>query len=291
MTTIDAHHHAWDLTGGPQAWLAEPGLEAINRTFTLAELGEEAAATGVDRTILVQVRADLAETALFLATAAESSLVCGVVGWVDLTATDLADTLAVLRSGPGGNQLVGIRHLLQREADPDWLDRPEVRAGLRTVGTAGLCYDLLTLPDHLPAAIRTARALPDVTFVLDHLSKPPIARGDREPWSALLGELAEAPNVTAKLSGLVTEADHDTWSLEDLRPYVDTALDAFGPGRLMFGSDWPVCLLAGSYDDVFNATVDLTAGLSPAERDAVFGGTAQRVYQPPIDSWATKPPR
>jgi L-fuconolactonase len=282
-TRIDAHHHLWDLAKGPQAWLTEPGLEPINRTFTLADLSNEAAAAGVDRTILVQVQADLAETAGFLALAADSPLVGGVVGWVDLTARDLADTLAVLRSGPGGDQLVGIRHLLQSEADPAWLDRPDVRAGLRTVGAAGLCYDLLTLPHQLPAAIRTVRGRPDVAFVLDHLSKPPIASGDREPWSALLRELAEEPNVTAKMSGLVTAAEHGRWRLDDLRPYVDTALDAFGPDRLMFGSDWPVCLLAGSYNDVFEAALGLTAGLSPAERDAVFGGTAQRVYQLPIE--------
>jgi L-fuconolactonase len=283
MRRVDAHHHVWDLISGPQAWLAEPGLEPINRTFTLAELSQEAAAAGIDRTILVQVQADLAETALFLALAADTPLVGGVVGWADLTAPDLADTLATLRSGPGGDHLVGIRHLLQSEADPGWLDRAAVREGLRAVGAAGLCYDLLTLPHQLPAAIRTVRGLPDVAFVLDHLSKPPIARGEREPWSAQLRELAAEPNVTAKLSGLVTEAEHGSWELDDLRPYVDTALDAFGPDRLMFGSDWPVCLLAGSYHEVFEAAVALTAGLSPAEQDAVFGGTAQRVYAPPID--------
>jgi len=283
MPRIDAHHHLWDLTSAPQGWLAEPGLEPINRTFTLAELSRDAAAAGIDRTILVQVQADLAETAAFLATAVDSLLVGGVVGWADLTAFDLADTLAALRSGPGGDHLVGIRHLVQREADPNWLDRPDVRDGLRTVGAAGLCFDLLTLPHQLPAAIRTVRGLPEVAFVLDHMSKPPIARGDREPWSTLLRELAKEPNVTAKLSGLITEADHGKWSIDDLRPYVDTALDAFGPDRLMFGSDWPVCLLAGSYNDVFEAAVELTAGLSPAEREAVFGGTAQRVYDPPID--------
>ncbi|MFE0458816.1 amidohydrolase family protein [Kitasatospora sp. NPDC058965] len=275
---IDAHHHVWDLAGRPQPWLDGPESTAIRRSFGLADLAPAARAADIGRTVLVQVLPDLAETREFLALAAADALVAGVVGWVDLTDAGLADTLAELARGTGGGSLVGVRHLVQGEADPAWLSRPEVRRGLRAVADAGLCYDLLTLPHQLPAAIETVRALPELSFVLDHLSKPPIAAGGREPWAGLLRELAAEPNVSCKLSGLVTEADHDRWTVADLRPYAEVALDAFGPGRLMFGSDWPVCLLAASYEQVVSSAEELTDQLEPHERAQVFGGTAARVY-------------
>lgn len=279
MSRVDAHHHLWDLGRREQAWLDAPQLEPIRRSFALADFAAASAARGVDRSILVQVLADARETFEFLALAAGSPLVAGVVGWVDLTAPDVARELARLRGGPGGDRLVGIRHLVQGEADPRWLCRAEVRRGLAAVAEAGLCYDLLTLPHQLPAAIETVRALPRLTFVLDHLSKPPIASGAVEPWAASLRELAAEPNVFCKLSGMVTEADQDSWTVADLRPYAETALEAFGPSRLMFGSDWPVCLVAASYDRVFDAARELTAGLSDTERDEVFGGAAARAYR------------
>ncbi|NUT48272.1 MAG: amidohydrolase family protein, partial [Saccharothrix sp.] len=169
------------------------------------------------------------------------------------------------------------------EADPRWLARPDVRRGLRAVADAGLVYDLLTLVHQLPAAIEAVRALPEATFVLDHLSKPSIATRDREPWASWIRELAAEPNVTCKLSGMVTEADHARWTVADLRPYADVVLEAFGPSRVMFGSDWPVCLLAGSYEEVVAAAEGVTARLTAAERDEVFGGTAARVYRLPGD--------
>ncbi|WP_035839646.1 amidohydrolase family protein [Kitasatospora azatica] len=275
---IDAHHHVWDLARRPQPWLDAPELAAIRRGFGLAELAPVAQAADIQRTVLVQVLPDLTETREFLALAAAEDLVAGVVGWLDLTAPDVADTLAELRQGPGGELLVGMRHLVQGEADPAWLARPDVRRGLGEVGAAGLCYDLLTLPHQLPAAIETVRALPEVPFVLDHLSKPPIAGGELEPWAALLRELAREPNVSCKLSGMVTEADPQGWTVADLRPYAEAALDAFGPERLMFGSDWPVCLLAASYEQVVDAVDELTEDLEPNERALIFGGTAARVY-------------
>ncbi len=279
MSRVDAHHHLWDLGRREQAWLSAPELTPIHRTFDLAQYAAVAAAAGVDRSVLVQVIPDAAETREFLAVAGGSRLVAGVVGWTDLTAPDVADELAALREGPGGDRLAGIRHLVQGEADPRWLCRVEVRRGLSAVAGAGLCYDLLTLPHQLPAAIETVRALPQLTFVLDHLSKPPIASGDLEPWASLLRELAAEPNVFCKLSGMVTEANQGSWTVADLRPYALTALEAFGPARMMFGSDWPVCLLAASYDQVAEAARELTGGLSPDERDEVFGGTAARVYR------------
>ncbi|PWK85649.1 L-fuconolactonase [Lentzea atacamensis] len=276
MRRIDAHHHLWDLSARPQDWLDGPELEPIRHSFGPADLRAVTEAAGVDATVLVQVLNDIDETADFLAVA--SDLVAGVVGWVDLTAPDVHEQLDRLRSGPGGDRLVGIRHLVQSEPDPDWLMRPDVLAGLRAVRDAGLAYDVLTRPHQLPAAVVAVRAVPDMVFVLDHLSKPDIAAGVVEPWAAHLAALAAEPNVTAKLSGLVTEAGPQ-WTVDSLRPYADIALEAFGPDRLMAGSDWPVCLLAASYDEVFDAASLLCSGLSAAERAEVFGGTAARVYR------------
>ena len=279
MTRIDAHHHLWDLSQTGQAWLQGPQMTPLRRAFALADLAPVAAAAGIDRTVLVQVLPDLDETRGFLALVARSELVAGVVGWVDLTGDDTADVLAGLQSSPGGELLVGVRHLVQGEADPRWLCRPDVRRSLRALADAGLCYDLLTLPHQLSAAVETVRELPQLTFVLDHLSKPPIASGELEPWASLVRELAAEPNVYCKLSGLVTEADHGSWTVSELRPYAQTVLDAFGPERLMFGSDWPVCLLAASYAEVADTAEQLVAELTKDEQAAIFGGAAARAYR------------
>jgi L-fuconolactonase len=256
-------------------------MDAIRRDFTLADLAPQAKAAGIGRTVLVQVLPSLAETAEFLALTGEPDLVAGVVGWADLTGAAVAETLAGLRSGPGGARLAGIRHLVQGEPDPGWLARPDVRRGLRAVSDAGLVYDLLILPRQLPAAIEAARALPGLTFVLDHLAKPPIASGELQPWATLVRELAALPNVSCKLSGMVTEAGQPGWTVAGLRPYAEVILDAFGPSRVMFGSDWPVCLLAASYAQVVSAAQELAAGLDQDEQADVFGGTAARVYRLP----------
>jgi L-fuconolactonase len=276
--TVDAHHHLWDLHVRAHEWLRAPEYKPIWRDFGLEELEAQARALGVDKTVLVQVAASSDETREFLAYAACTSLIAGVVGWLDLTAADPAEDLAGLRAAAGGHRLKGIRHLVQDEPDPDWLDRAPVRAGIAAVGAAGLPYDLLVRPPQAPAALRLVRALPDQVFVLDHLGKPAIAEGELEPWAQWVRDLAAEPNVVCKLSGMVTEADWGTWTVPDLRPYSDTVLEAFGPDRLMFGSDWPVCVLAGSYSEVFQAARDLTEELGEAEREAVFGGTATRVY-------------
>ncbi|WP_158853638.1 amidohydrolase family protein [Saccharothrix deserti] len=279
MRRIDAHHHLWDLAARPQDWLDGPDLAPIRRDFGPADLRAVTSAAGVDATVLVQVLPDIEETVEFLALAGKSDLVAGVVGWVDLTAPDVAGQLDRLRRGPGGDRLVGVRHLVQAEPDPAWLVRPDVLAGLRAVRDAGLVYDLLTLPHQLPAAVEAVRAVPDLVFVLDHLSKPDIAGHVLQPWATRLSALAAEPNVVAKVSGLVTEAARPRWTVADLRPYVDIALEAFGPDRLMVGSDWPVCLLAASYEQVIDAAEQLTAGLTAAEQAQVFGGTATRVYR------------
>ena len=205
----------------------------------------------------------------------------GVVGWVDLTDPAVADRLAELQAGPAGNRLVGIRHPAHDEPDPAWLARPDVGRGIAAVGAAGLAYDLLVRARELPAALTVVQARPEVPFVVDHLAKPEIATGGWEPWASRLRAIAANDNVSCKLSGLVTEATWDDWTVDQFRPYADLVLEAFGPDRILFGSDWPVCLLAASYQRVAAAAQDLIATLSPHERAAVLGGTAGRVYALP----------
>lgn len=270
LNHVDAHHHLWHPAVHPQPWLDRPALAPIRRPFTVRDLRLATLGTRVTRTVLVQAVGSAAETEQLLAL--PDPLVAGVVGWADLTTPDL--DLARFR----GTRLVGLRHGVQSEPDPRWLCRPDVRAGLRAVAAAGLTFDLLVRPDQFAAALETVRAVPELTFVLDHLGKPPIASGAVEPWASRLRSLAREPNVVAKLSGLVTEASWPQWTVADLRPYADVALSSFGPARLMYGSDWPVCLLAGTYGQVFSAADALTAHLTAAERAFVFGGTAERVY-------------
>ncbi|MCI3934454.1 amidohydrolase family protein [Streptomyces sp. AN091965] len=275
---VDAHHHVWDLAVRDQDWITGPALAPLRRDFTLADLAPHARAHGVTATVLVQTVTVPEETPELLALAAGSDLVAGVVGWTDLTRPGVADTLAALRELPGGHHLVGIRHQVQSEPDPEWLLRADTRRGLAAVADAGLAYDLVVRPGQLPRCAEAAASLPHLTFVLDHLGKPPVASGALEPWASSLRALAALPNTVCKLSGLVTEADWTAWTTADLRPYADTVLEAFGPGRLMFGSDWPVCGLAASYGRVVHAARAVTADLSAAERARVFAGTARRVY-------------
>nr|WP_189929800.1 amidohydrolase family protein [Streptomyces sulfonofaciens] len=275
---VDAHHHVWDLSVRDQDWITGPAMAPIRRNFTVDDLAPEARAAGVTAGVLVQTVTAAAETPEFLALADGSDLVAGVVGWTDLTRPDAEESLAALRALPGGRHLVGIRHQVQGENDPQWLLRPDVRRGLAAVADAGLVYDLVVLPHQLPACARAAAELPGLTFVLDHLGKPPIAGGALEPWATGVRALAALPNTVCKLSGMVTEADWASWTTQDLRPYAETVLDAFGPGRVMFGSDWPVCTLAAGYGQVVDTARQLTAGLDDGERAQVFAGTATRVY-------------
>jgi L-fuconolactonase len=274
---IDAHHHLWDPGARRHAWL--DALPSLDRPFGLDDFAPLASAGGVTASVLVQVLPSAAETGEFLAVAASGTLVAAVVGWADLTAPDVADQIARLRGLPGGDRLAGLRHLVQDEPDPDWLDRPDVRRGLRALASAGLVYDLLVRPAQLPAAIHVARDLTGVSFVLDHAGKPDIAGGQYEPWASLVGDLAACPNVTAKLSGLVTEAGPD-WSAARIGPYASHLIDSFGPHRLMVGSDWPVCTLAASYGDVLDLAVSLlSARLGTADVAAVLAGNARAIYR------------
>jgi L-fuconolactonase len=276
---IDAHHHLWRPERG-YTWLDAPGLAAIRRPFTRADLRAEVTAAGVDRTILVEGgRCHPDEVPEFLGYAADTDIIAGVVAWADLEDPDLAATLAGYRRLRGGERLVGVRSQVQGEPDPDYLDRPDVRRGLAAVAAAGLVFDLVIRADQLPAAARAARALPDLRLVLDHLGKPRIDEGAAglAAWRQPLETLAECPNVAGKLSGMVTEAGPQ-WTVDALRPFVAVAVRAFGPARLMFGSDWPVCLLAASYREVLAALRHALPPLPETDMHAILGATAATWY-------------
>jgi L-fuconolactonase len=277
MTIVDAHHHVWDLGVRDQDWITGTEMAAIRRSFCIDDLRASAREAGVVATVVVQTVTAAAETPELLALAAAEPLVAAVVGWADLTSAAIADDLARLRSGPGGGYLAAIRHQVQSEPDPDWLRRLDVIRGLRAVAIAGLCYDLVVRPHQIPAATFAAAAVPGLTFVLDHAGKPPVASGALAPWTAAIGEFAALPNTVCKLSGLVTEASPGA-KLRGFAPVADVILSAFGADRVMFGSDWPVCLLASDYAGVVALARTLVAGLSRAERTAVFATTAARVY-------------
>jgi L-fuconolactonase len=280
---IDAHHHVWDLTRRPQPWLDEPGLGALRRSFSTADLVTDAAAGLGGRTlvatVLVQCLPLVTETEELLALAESDPLVAGVVGWVDLTDPGVGSQLDRLRTLSGGRWLVGVRHLVQAEPDPAWLLRTDVRRGLDHVAERGLCYDLLVLPHQLAAAAALAERAPHLRLVLDHAAKPPLRSGNLREWAKGIRALAAVPQVVCKFSGLITEADQKSWTIEDLRPVATELLDDFGPQRLMFGSDWPVCRVAGGWAAWASAAEELLAPLSPPELEQVLSGTARRTYR------------
>lgn len=266
---VDAHHHLWDPGRRPYAWMT-PEVEALRRPYGLEDLRAVTGPAGVTATVVVEAARTEEETVELLAIAgASDGLVAGVVGWVDLTAPDVDDRLAALREAPGGDRLVGVRHPVQDEPDAEWLLRADVRRGLRAVADARLAYDLLVLPHQLRAATKVAGDLPRV--VLDHAAKPGIRDGAWEPWSTELQRLAAHEHVHAKLSGLVTEASAPA----ETAPYATRLLEAFGPSRTMFGSDWPVCTLAASYEEVLALA---RGALDGDEREDVLGRTAARFY-------------
>ena len=270
---VDSHQHFWDLSVRDQPWLRRPGNEPLLKNFSEADLRPLATAAGVTATVVVQTVIEPGETPELLTLAAASDLVAGVVGWVDLQADEVADALAALQAGHGGGYLCGIRHPVLVEPDPGWLLRPAVHAGLSAAGRAGLCYDIVVPPDVLPAAADAVAACPDTTFVLDHLGNPDTREQPDPAWSSAIRRLGELPNVFCKLSGILGEPD-----AHRLRLYYETVLAAFGPYRLMFGSDWPPCTLEAPYNAVVAAARELVAGLSAAERAAILSGTAIRAY-------------
>ncbi len=274
----DAHHHVWDPTRRPQPWM-DPTWP-INRPFDADDLAAAARGTPVSSSIVVQTTPRLDETIDLLDLAHANPSVTGVVGWLDLL-TPLSPQLDALSTSEGIAHLVGIRHQAEDEHDQQWLARDDVGAAIRQLGRYDLAFDLLVRPHQLQAAITLARATATTTrLVLNHCGKPPIG-DDLTTWRSRFNELAGFDHVACKLSGLVTEANWSRWTHSDLEPVAHAALDAFGPERLMFGSDWPVCLLAASYAEVVTTAKDLTARLSRSERAAIFSGTARKWYRLP----------
>jgi L-fuconolactonase len=273
---IDAHHHLWTAD---YPWLAgAPELAPIRRDYGIEDLRANLEKAGVDRTILVEAGwGHPSETIEFLHLAGAVDEIAGVVGHIDLLDRALPVTLGRYAKHPRARFLVGVRDQIQGRPEPDFLARPEVIAALKTVAATVPTFDLVVRVDQLPAAAHAAAAVPELQFVLDHLGKPQIREGDAglRAWRDAVAPLAKRPNVTAKLSGLVTEADWQRWTPADLRPFVQAALELFGPDRLMFGSDWPVCELAATYTRVKDALTDILGRTDPD----VFGGTAARTYQ------------
>ncbi|GAB6900719.1 amidohydrolase family protein [Kineosporia succinea] len=274
---VDAHHHLWDPSEREYPWMAGEQAQAWRRPFTTSDLREVTDEAGVSHTVLVQTVSSVTETQDFLATAAASDgLIAAVVGWVDLTAPDVTDVIGLLRAGPGGDLLAGVRHQVEDEPDPDWLRRDDVRAGARAVAEAGLTHDLLVRFDQLPAAAALTAELPDASFVLDHAAKPPL--GDQKAfaaWAANVARLAASPNVLCKLSGLFTLGGSD----DQLRRALDHLLAVFTPERLVFGTDWPVSVIASTYAETVSRTVDLVGGFSETERAGFLSGNAERAYR------------
>jgi L-fuconolactonase len=250
-------------------------VAAIRRRFEPEDLEPLLREYGLDGTVVVQARGSVDETRWLLQIAEATPFVLGVVGWIDLTDADVASVLADLTGG----RLVGIRHQVHDEPDPAWLLRDDVRRGIGAVGDAGLVFDLLVRSAELPAAIGTVRRNPEVRFVVDHVAKPPVREGNTDAWARGLAALADLPNVTCKLSGLVTEADWSAWRSAGLAEYYRRAIDWFGAERCMFGSDWPVCLLAAEYGDVLELLREALSGLGEHERADILGGTAARTYR------------
>lgn len=281
---IDAHQHFWDPARANYPWMDAPELTPIRRAFGPADLAPLLTANGIDASIVVQCRSSLEETEDFLRIAQATPSVIGVVGWADLTDGAISETLDRLRDLPGGDKLVGIRHQVHDEADPDWLLREDVQRGLAAVFAHDLAYDFLVRSRELPAAIATAQAFPQARFVLDHAAKPPIAEGGSDEWADRIAALAACGNVWCKISGLATEAVWSDWDAERLFPFVAHAASCFGEDRLIFGSDWPVCLLAGSYGEIKSALEACLAELGPQLRGKAFGVNAMWAYRLAIAS-------
>jgi L-fuconolactonase len=280
MPVIDSHHHFWRYTEADYGWIP-PEWSAIRRDFLPAELEREIAGAGVDGVVTVQARQSLEETDWLLDFAARHAFIRGVVGWVPLVSPEVEAQLDRLAAHPAAAKLRSLRHVLQAEPDDGYMLREDFTRGLRALTRRGLAYDVLILERHIPPTIRFVDRHPEQVFVLDHIAKPRIAAGEPEPWAANLRELARRPNVSCKLSGMVTEADVATWTPARLQPYFDVVLDAFGPGRLLFGSDWPVCLAGVGYKRWRSVVEDALGGLSADERAAIFGGNALSIYRLP----------
>jgi L-fuconolactonase len=270
---VDAHHHFWQWSKG---WFSRP--EAVLSLDYLPEtLAPILKAQGIDKTIVVQTSPTVAETDFLLELAKTSGFIGGVVGWLDLESPNFPQELERYRRN---RYFVAVRPMLQSLPEDDWILRPRVMESLSLIAQTGLAFDFLTFTRHLPYVLQVLERIPQLPAVMDHLSKPEIMAGRMQPWQDLMSEVALHQNVYCKLSGMVTEADPLSWNRAQLRPYADHVMEHFGPGRVMFGSDWPVCLLAASYEEVMTTTRALVLdNLGSSAEQAVFGGNAARFYR------------
>jgi L-fuconolactonase len=280
MIRLDAHQHYWKYNSQDFSWITDE-MAAIRRDFSPAELERELAANGIDATIAVQVGQNEHENAFLLNLAAKHKSIAGVVGWVDLRAANVRERLRELSRH---KKLRGFRHIVESEPDDRFLLREDFLRGLACLKEFNFTYDILIFPKQLPAAVELVKRMPEQPFVVDHIAKPLIKAREIDSWARHMRALAAGPNVCCKVSGMITEADRKAWRPEDIAPYLDVVFDAFGPDRLMFGSDWPVCLVAGTYRQVKQLVEGYISRRSGSAQDArkleqaVFGGTAARFY-------------
>lgn len=273
---IDSHQHYWQLGQFDTGWLNEPQHKPICRDYLPQDLHPLLQKSGVDRTVFVQTQHNVEENRWALKLAKENDWIAGVVGWVDLASEQCEEQLLEFLKHP---KFVGIRHITQGETDDDFIIRPEILRGLKVLEKHKVPFDLLFYVKHLKHAVTLAKTLPELPMVIDHLAKPHIKSQKLDDWETNFRAAAKFPNLHCKLSGMITEADWKTWKPDDLKPYVDVALEAFGPDRLMYGSDWPVCELAGTYSDVFDALKSLLSELSKDEQEHIFSRTATDFYR------------
>jgi L-fucono-1,5-lactonase len=272
---IDSHQHFWQVGRFDYPWMTSD-LGVLYRDYLPHDLAPIIEARGVTKTVLVQASNSVAESQWLLNLADENSFIAGVVGWVDLMSPIIDAQLDELSAHP---KFKGVRHLVESEPNDDWLIHPSVLSGLRQLSKYRLSFDLLVHTRHLKYVPQVVETVPEFAFVIDHLGKPPIAKNEIKEWSEALKPLASYEHVHCKLSGLVTEANWTSWKPDDLRPYVEYALELFGADRLMFGSDYPVCLLAASYDRVFDAFQEILEPLSDADREKIFSNNAAKFYR------------
>jgi len=271
---IDSHQHFWRYDAVRDAWITD-SMAVLRRDFLPEHLAAELAANVMDASIAVQADQSENETMFLLDLAEKNEGIAGVVGWVDLSSPRVGERLEHFSHS---SKLRGFRHIAQTESDDGFLARENFVKGVAQLRAFGFTYDILIYPKQLPAAIELVTRLLEQRFVVDHVAKPEIKSGKTSPWAAQMKEIAQNKNVFCKLSGMVTEADWKRWKAEDFKPYLDVVFDAFGAERLMFGSDWPVCLLAATYRQVKQLIEEYVKGFSQSDKDKIFGGNAARFY-------------
>ena len=276
---IDSHHHVWDLSVRPQTWMKGDELKPISRSILMDELEPELEKAKIDFTVIVQTVPTPDETPEFLDLSLTHPKICAVVGWLDLESIDIRPQLEKYLSHPGAKNLVSIRDIAQDKPDPNWFLRNDIIKNIHRIAEYGLTFDILTKPPQLAAAVEMVKQSPRNTFVLDHISKPYIAKNEMQPWADQISEIASHENVFVKVSGLFTEANWHNWSHQTFAPYLDHILNTFTPARMMFGSDWPVCLLAATYTDTINLMEEFVKEFSVSEQELFWANTAKRAYK------------